>query len=54
MSKTGQVKDRTTEWVQGLNIEEFDSIHSQTFTSEHGASEITAGISLPWHFENIV
>ena len=47
VKKTGQVQDRTTEWVQGLNIEEFDSIHSQTFTSEHGASEITAGISLP-------
>ncbi|KAL5263236.1 hypothetical protein ACHWQZ_G008577 [Mnemiopsis leidyi] len=47
VKKTGQVQDKTTEWVQGLNIEEFDSIHSQTFTSEHGASEITAGISLP-------
>ena len=47
VAKSGPFKDRTTEWVHGLNIEEFDSIHSQAFTSERGASEITEGISLP-------
>eukprot|EP00116_Pleurobrachia_bachei_P002309 sb/3462571/ len=41
-------RDRTQEWVEGLKVDDFDSIHSpSTLGSEHGASAITENISLP-------